>query len=431
MNINIISNPEQAEWDDLLQRPALEAKDLSSIILNVYSAVEKDGDQSLFYFTEKFDGVELNSLELDPHYFDEVETLVSSELKEAIHIAKENITAFHQSQQLIPIEIETTEGVVCWQESRALDAVGLYIPGGTAPLFSSILMLAIPASIAGCKEIVLCTPPDKNYKVHPAVAYAAKVSGITRIFTIGGAQAVAAMALGTESIPKVQKIFGPGNQYVTAAKQYAQTLGVAIDMPAGPSELLVLCSDNSNPEFVAADLLSQAEHGIDSQVICLSNTLEMLEHVIKFIQLQLVDLPRRDIATEAIKNSKFIFFDHKEKMIEFSNQYAPEHLIIADENFEQYISKIENAGSVFLGNYCPESAGDYASGTNHTLPTAGFAKMYSGVNLDAFVKKVTFQKITPNGIKKLGKTIEVMAEAEGLHAHKNAVTVRLKKLENN
>ncbi|GLR16311.1 histidinol dehydrogenase [Portibacter lacus] len=419
----MIVNPPKNEWSDLIQRPALNQQDLSSVISSVFKEVEENGDEALLKFTEQFDRVKLTSLELKAS-----SPALDENLKVAIQLASNNIRKFHESQIHVPSKIETTPGVVCWQEARAIESVGLYIPGGTAPLFSTVLMLAIPAQIAGCKEIVLCTPPDENGGINPAILYAANVAGITKIFTIGGSQAIAALSLGTESVPKVQKIFGPGNQYVTAAKQFALTKGTAIDMPAGPSELLVIASENSNPAYVASDLLSQAEHGVDSQVICLARTEDKLAEIEKEIAIQIKQLPREKIAEKAIENSKFIVFMDDKDMIEFSNQYAPEHLIIADDDFEHYISKIENAGSVFLGNYCPESAGDYASGTNHTLPTAGFANMYSGVNLDSFIKKITFQQISKVGIKNLGNTIELMAGAEGLQAHKNAVTLRLKDL---
>ena len=428
MKIDIIKNPSSTEWFKLSNRPMLEQANLQDVIVDVFKNVQSEGDQALIKYTNKFDKVELKELKLDESFIKKAASLLDSDLVHAIDTAKNNIYRFHESQVTKTQKIETSPGVTCWQESRAIEAVGLYIPGGTAPLFSTVLMLGIPAKIAGCKEIILCTPPTKKGEIHPAIAYAASIAGINKIFTIGGAQAIAAMSLGTQSVPKVQKIFGPGNQYVTAAKQYAMSRGTAIDMPAGPSELLVICSDNSNPAFVAADLLSQAEHGIDSQVICLSNNIDKLEAVVNEVELQIPLLPRREIAEQAISNSKFIAFDTQDEMIEFSNEYAPEHLIIADEDFEHYIPRIENAGSVFLGNYCPESAGDYASGTNHTLPTAGYAKTYSGVNLDAFVKKITFQNITKNGIKHLGHTIEVLAAAEGLYAHKNAVSLRLNDL---
>lgn len=428
MNIRTIDNPDYSQWEVLSKRPGIDTEGLMNLVSETFDQVREDGDAALRTFTKKFDGVDLEDLELSDNLLREAAEKISPELKKAILTAKQNIEKFHQSQLLEIKEIETTPGVTCWQESRGIESVGLYVPGGSAPLFSTVLMLAIPAKIAACSEIILCTPPRDNGLIHPAIAYAAEISGVSRIFTIGGAQAIAAMSIGTEFVPKVLKIFGPGNQYVTAAKQYALNLGTAIDMPAGPSELLVITSENSNPSYVAADLLSQAEHGHDSQVICLSNTKGQLEEIIAELKVQIERLPRVAIAKSAMLNSKFIHFNNQEDLIRFSNFYAPEHLIIADDHFEYYISKIQNAGSVFLGNYCPESAGDYASGTNHTLPTSGFAKVYSGLNLDAFSKKVTFQKITKQGIQELGPVIEVMADAEGLEAHKNAVTIRLNNL---
>jgi len=355
--------------------------------------------------------------------------LVSVELKKAINIAKSNIEKFHKAQKTENVIVETTAGVQCWQEKRPITNVGLYIPGGTAPLFSTVLMLAIPASIAGCKEIVLCSPPDINGNINPAILYAAKLCGVTKIYKVGGIQAIAGMTFGTETIPKVSKIFGPGNQFVTVAKQLSTKFGVAIDMPAGPSELLVFADDSANAAFIASDLLSQAEHGIDSQVILVSTSKEILEFVISEIQDQLIELPRKEIAKQAISNSKLIYVENKETALELINKYAPEHFIICTKEDEYFIENIENAGSVFIGNYTPESAGDYASGTNHTLPTNGFSKAYSGVNLDSFLKSITFQKISKEGLRNIGKSIEIMAEAEGLQAHKNAVSIRLKSLE--
>ncbi|WP_235298946.1 histidinol dehydrogenase [Portibacter marinus] len=419
----IIDRPKRNEWSQLVKRPELDQRDLTEVISDIFDAVKDKGDIALKKFTLKFDGVEIENVKAEESTED-----ISEQLKDAIDVASANIHKFHESQALPPNMVETSPGVVCWQESRAIEKVGLYIPGGTAPLFSTVLMLAIPAKIAGCREIVLCTPPDPQGKIHPAISYAAKVSGITEVFALGGSQAIAAMAVGTESIPKVQKIFGPGNQYVTAAKKHAQSLGTAIDMPAGPSELLVIASENSIPKYVASDLLSQAEHGADSQVICLSLSKAKLEQILAEVEKQLQYLPRSSFARQAIQNSKFLVLNSFDELVDFTNLYAPEHLIIADEDFDKYISYIESAGSVFLGNYCPESAGDYASGTNHTLPTAGFARNYSGVNLDAFVKKITFQKINKSGILHLGPTIEIMAEAEGLEGHKNAVTIRLNDL---
>jgi len=419
----IVEFPSQNTWNQLVERPELDQKDLSEVISEIYDLVAHKGDQALLDLTAKYDGVTLEELE-----FQDSEEVISADLRKAISVAAANITKFHTSQEVKINKVETSPGVTCWQESRPLRSVGLYVPGGTAPLFSTVLMLALPAKIAGCQEIVLCTPPSKEGGIHPAIAYAAKLAGVTRIFLVGGAQAVAAMCLGSESIPKVQKIFGPGNQYVTAAKKYALSLGTPIDMPAGPSELLLIASENTNPRFAAADLLSQAEHGVDSQVVCLSSSRTMMTSIMDEIDVQLLDLPRKNIAKQAMDNSKFILLRDTAEIIEFSNLYAPEHLIVADEDYQKYIKEIFNAGSVFLGNYCPESAGDYASGTNHTLPTSGFASVYSGVNLDDFVKKITFQEITEAGIASLGPTIEVMAAAEGLQGHKNAVSVRLSEL---
>ena len=351
------------------------------------------------------------------------------ELKQAIEQAKNNIEVFHTSQKEEPKIIETTKGVQCWRKSVGIEKVGLYIPGGTAPLFSTILMLAVPAKVAGCKEIVLCTPPNKEGKVNPVILYTANLVGVTKIFKVGGAQAIGAMTFGTETIPQVYKIFGPGNQFVTKAKELVQEYGVAIDMPAGPSEVLVIADETSNPSFVAADLLSQAEHGTDSQVILVSNNKGIIGEIENELEKQVNELPRKDIAQKALKNSRTVYFDSIEEGIDFSNEYAPEHLIIASEKADDFIEKITNAGSVFLGNYSCESAGDYASGTNHTLPTYGYAKNYSGVSLDSFVKKITFQKLSKEGIQNIGNTIELMAEAEGLQAHKNAVTLRLKSLQ--
>ncbi|MEP0212710.1 MAG: histidinol dehydrogenase, partial [Cellulophaga sp.] len=358
----------------------------------------------------------------------EAEALVTKELKEAIQLAKSNIEAFHKAQKTSKVSIQTTNGVNCWQEKRPIQKVGLYIPGGTAPLFSTILMLATPANIAGCKEIVLCSPPNKEGKINPAILYAANLCGVTKIYKVGGIQAIAAMTFGTETIPQVYKIFGPGNQFVTVAKQIATKYGVAIDMPAGPSELLVLADDTANAAFVASDLLSQAEHGTDSQVILVSTSKEMISAVEAEVEKQLAVLPRVEIATQAIANSKLIYIETIETAMQLINEYAPEHFIVCVENEDYVLSATENAGSVFIGNYTPESAGDYASGTNHTLPTNGYAKQYSGVNLDSFTKSITFQKISEEGIQGIGNAIELMAEAEGLQAHKNAVTLRLKSL---
>ncbi|WP_312421883.1 histidinol dehydrogenase [Epilithonimonas sp.] len=422
--------PPISQWKSLCERPLQSQENLESQIKEVFSEVKNNGDKALKFFTEKFDNVSLQELKATDSEIIEAEKIVSEELKSAIKIAAENIRKFHSSQQEEKKIIETTEGVFCWRENRAIENIGIYIPGGTAPLFSTVLMLGIPATIAGCKNIALCSPPDKNGKINPAILFTANLIGIKNIFKIGGSQAIAGLTFGTETIPKVDKIFGPGNQYVTAAKQLALNYNLAIDIPAGPSEVLVIADEMSIPSFVAADLLSQAEHGTDSQVILLSNSERIINEINIEINKQLNDLPRKEIAEIALQNSKSILLSSIDEAIEFSNYYSPEHLILAIENAESFTNKITNAGSVFLGNYSPESAGDYASGTNHTLPTNGFAKNYSGVSLDSFVKKITFQNITKTGIKNLGKTIELMAEAEELMAHKNAVSIRLKSLEN-
>ena len=421
--------PKVSEWKDLWERPLQNQENLESQIKEVFSEVKNNGDNALKFFTAKFDKVSLQDLKISENEIIEAENLVPDELKSAIKLASENIRTFHGSQQEEKNIIETTEGVFCWRENRAIENIGIYIPGGTAPLFSTVLMLGIPATIAGCKNISLCSPPDKNGKINPAILFTANLIGIKNIYKIGGSQAIAALTFGTETIPKVDKIFGPGNQYVTTAKQLALNYNVAIDIPAGPSEVLVIADETSVPEFVASDLLSQAEHGTDSQVILLSNSDKIIKEIIIEIKKQLSDLPRKEIAEIALQNSKSILLSSIDEAIEFSNYYAPEHLILAIENAENFTDKITNAGSVFLGNYSPESAGDYASGTNHTLPTNGFAKNYSGVSLDSFVKKITFQNITKTGIKNLGQTIELMAEAEELVAHKNAISIRLKSLE--
>ncbi|REC44438.1 histidinol dehydrogenase [Chryseobacterium sp. 5_R23647] len=418
--------PQKEIWPELVKRPVIKREQLTELIADIFNEVDKNGDQALIDFNKKFDKAEIKNIKVSEEEIEISENLISQELKFAIQQAKENITKFHASQISEIQKIETTKGVVCWRENRAIEKVGIYIPGGTAPLFSTVLMLAIPAQLAGCKEIILCTPPDKNGNINPAILYTAKLCGVTKIFKIGGAQAIAAMTLGTESIPNVYKIFGPGNQYVVAAKEFAQTYNVAIDMPAGPSEVLVIADEQAIPEYCAADLLSQAEHGSDSQVIFISTDLKVLEETIKEIVKQIKELPRNEFAQQSLKNSHFILLDSLDEALEFSNLYAPEHLILALKDFEKYIPKIQNAGSVFLGNYSCESAGDYASGTNHTLPTNGFAKNYSGVSLDSFVKKITFQNLSQEGLQNLGKTIEIMAEAEGLFAHKNAVSIRLK-----
>lgn len=424
--MKISKYPQKEIWTELVQRPVLKREKLTETVAGIFDEVSEKGDRALIAFNKKFDNAEVESISVSEQEINEAEILVDKVLKSAILQAKENIEKFHASQIPQDEKTETIKGVVCWRENRAIGKVGIYIPGGTAPLFSTVLMLAIPARLAGCREIILCTPPGKDGKIHPAILYTAKLCGVTEIFRTGGAQAVAAMTLGTESIPAVYKIFGPGNQYVVAAKEFAQQYRVAVDMPAGPSEVLVMADEQAVPAFCAADLLSQAEHGSDSQVIFLTTDEKILRETVKETEKQLALLPRNELAAAALKNSHFILMETVEEMLEFSNVYAPEHLILALGNAEQYISGIENAGSVFLGNYSCESAGDYASGTNHTLPTNGFARNYSGVSLDSFVKKITFQELSAEGLRNLGTTIETMADAEGLFAHKNAVSIRLK-----
>lgn len=423
-----IDYPSKAEWTTLLQRPVLEMEQLFDTVRAVIADVRSHGDKAVIAMEEKFDKVLLSSLAVTEAEIVEAESLVSHELKEAIALAKHNIETFHKSQIAGVDKIETTPGVNCWRKSVAIEKVGLYIPGGMAPLFSTVLMLAIPARIAGCNEIVLCTPPSKDGKVNPAILYAAKVAGVHRIFKAGGIQAIAAMAYGTESVPKVYKIFGPGNQYVMAAKQLVGMRDVAIDMPAGPSEVEVIADETTNPVFAAADLLSQAEHGVDSQVVLVTTSASMLENIAKEVERQLEELPRKEIAARSLANSKLVLVHDMDEAIELSNVYAPEHLIIETKDYLEVAEKVVNAGSVFLGSYSPESAGDYASGTNHTLPTNGYAKSYSGVSLDSFIRKITFQELTPAGITAIGPAIEVMAANEQLDGHKNAVTVRLKEL---
>ncbi|AUC84204.1 histidinol dehydrogenase [Polaribacter sp. ALD11] len=426
--MKIINNPSKKDWNKILERPTKTVDDIEDIVNEVFSDIQKNGDVAVNKYTQKFDGVSLESNLVLEDEIKEAITLVPSELKEAIQLAKENITKFHVAQKTKKVFVETTKGVSCWQEKRPIQKVGLYIPGGTAPLFSTVLMLAIPAQIAGCKEIVLCSPPNKEGKIHPAILYAAHLCGVTKIIKVGGIQAIASYTFGTETIPKVYKIFGPGNQFVTVAKQLSTKYGVAIDMPAGPSELLVVADNSANASYVASDLLSQAEHGADSQVILVSTSKALIDKVSSEIQKQILELPRLEIAQKAINNSKSIFVENDEIALELINEYGPEHFIVCTNNNDFYIDNIENAGSVFIGNYTPESAGDYASGTNHTLPTNGFSKSYSGVNLDSFTKSITFQKISKEGIKTIGKSIELMAAAEGLQAHKNAVTLRLNDL---
>lgn len=421
-------NPLRESWEKLLERPTASFKDLEPLVEQIFDQVKIKGDQALFDYTYEFDKVQLNSLTVSEKEYSRAEQAISSELKEAIILAKSNIEAFHAAQRTEAVSVETQPGVSCWQEKRPIEKVGLYIPGGSAPLFSTLLMLAIPAQIAGCKEIILCTPPDANGSIPDVMLFTAQLCGVTQIFKVGGIQAIGALTFGTETIPEVFKIFGPGNQYVTTAKQMATQYQVSIDMPAGPSELLVVADHTANPAYVASDLLSQAEHGADSQVILVTTHLPLIDQVRQEIDAQIAVLPRRDIAAKAIENSRMIVFESDADAIAFINQYGPEHYIICMEKEQLYVDQITNAGSVFIGNYTPESAGDYASGTNHTLPTNGYAKQYSGVNLDSFLKQMTFQKISSNGIQNIGPAIELMAEAEGLQAHKNAVTLRLNDL---
>jgi histidinol dehydrogenase len=426
--MKIIENPLDTSLPELLQRPAMDHAALYAVVQGVLDAVKKEGDTAVAAYTQKFDGVTMDTALVTEAEINEAALELPSALKEAIQLAAKNIRCFHEAQVSENIKIETMPGVSCWRKSVGIDKVGLYIPGGSAPLFSTVLMLGVPAVIAGCKEIILCTPPAANGKVHPAILYAARVVGITRIFKIGGVQAIAAMAYGTEAVPQVYKIFGPGNQYVTAAKQLVQQSGVAIDMPAGPSEVCVLTDETCNPAFVASDLLSQAEHGPDSQVLLVSTSKKVVAEVEVALAAQLALLPRKDIAQKALDNSTAIVVDDMERAIFIVNSYAAEHLILACNNDEVIAEKITNAGSVFLGNYSPESVGDYASGTNHTLPTSGYARAYSGVSVDSFVKKMTFQKLTPAGLQAIGTAVETMAAAEGLDAHKNAITIRLQSL---
>ena len=423
-------NPDSTQWEGILARPTQSFDAIEPIVAEVFNEVSQNGDKAIKAFTKKFDGVGLSHFTVGPKEMARANASVSKELKAAIQIAKSNIESFHRAQKTTEVVLETMPGVKCWQEKRPIQKVGLYIPGGTAPLFSTILMLAIPAKLAGCEEIVLCSPPDEKGNLDATILYTAQLCGVTRIFKIGGIQAIAGMTYGTDTIPKVYKLFGPGNQYVTVAKQYATKLGVAIDMPAGPSELLVVADETANAEFVASDLLSQAEHGVDSQVVLVSTSVLFIEQVEMEIEKQIQELPRRDIAKRAIENSRLIYVEDDKTALELINAYGPEHYIVCVDNEDFYIDNTMNAGSVFIGNYTPESAGDYASGTNHTLPTNGYAKQYSGVNLDSFMKSMTFQKISKEGIQNIGRSVELMAEAEGLQAHKNAVTLRLEELKN-
>lgn len=423
-------NPQQENWPQLLKRPTQTVSDIEQTVLEIFSEVRLKGDAAITKYTNLFDGVSLKNLMFTDEEVEEAIVQIPENLREAISLAKLNIQKFHAAQKTDKVVVETAKGVVCWQEKKPIQRVGLYIPGGTAPLFSTILMLAVPATIAGCKEIVLCSPPNKEGKIHPAILYTAHLCGITKILKVGGIQAIAGLTFGTESIPQVYKIFGPGNQFVTVAKQLATKFGVAIDMPAGPSELLVFADESANPSFVASDLLSQAEHGADSQVVLVTTSIKILEEVEKEIQAQINVLPRKTIAQKAMQNSKLIFVENDETAIKLINEYGPEHLILCAKNEAFFINGIVNAGSLFIGNYSAESLGDYASGTNHTLPTNGYAKQYSGVNLDSFMKSITFQKISEEGLKNIGPAVELMAEAEGLQAHKNAVSLRLESINN-
>ncbi len=423
-------NPAQKDWPRILERPLFNASDLADKVRLILDDIKSDGGDALRKYTQKFDGAFIRNFLVTEEEIEAASAMMDDELKIAIEKAAENIRLFHASQKPELKKIETSPGVVCWQKAVAIEKVGLYVPGGSAPLFSTVLMLAIPAKIAGCKEIVLCTPPDKEGKIHPAILFAAQLVGVTKIFRLGGVQAIGAMAYGIDCVPKVDKIFGPGNQYVMAAKQIVSISDVAIDMPAGPSEVAVMADGSANSGFIAADLLSQAEHGPDSQVLLVTNSVEIVGKVEIALSKQLAELTRKDIAVKALANSIAIVFEKEEEMVGLINEYAPEHLIISMQNYLEVAGKIINAGSVFLGNYTPESAGDYASGTNHTLPTNGWARSFSGVNLDSFLKKITFQEISKEGLKKLGPVIETMAVAEELGAHKNAVALRLKAIEN-
>ena len=424
--MNIIKYPSQEQIKKIIERPHLDVSQLNATVASVLADVKENGDKAVIAYEEKFDHVQLASLAVTEAEIDEAEALVSQDLKDALILAHENIAKFHESQKFESTKVQTAPGVVCWQKSVAIEKVGLYIPGGTAPLFSTVLMLATPAKIAGCKEIVLCTPPNREGKVNPAILMAARVAGVSKIFKAGGVQAIGAMAYGTESVPKVYKIFGPGNQFVMAAKQQVSLRDAAIDMPAGPSEVCVIADETSNAAFVAADLLSQAEHGIDSQVILISTSEDMIHQVEKELETQLAALPRHEIAEKTLVNSNFVLVHDKEEAMSLSNAYAPEHLIIATSDFDALAEKVINAGSVFLGNFACESAGDYASGTNHTLPTHGYALAYNGVNLDSYNRKVTFQHLTEEGIKSIGPAVVCMAENEQLEAHANAMRLRVK-----
>ncbi len=426
--MNIIRYPEKSEWQKIVERPHLDVSQLNETVASVLADVKQRGDEAVKGYELKFDHVDLPSLEVTKDEIAEAEKLVTKELREAIQLAHANIKTFHESQRFRSKKVETLPGVTCWQKSVPIEKVGLYIPGGTAPLFSTVLMLATPAKIAGCKEIVLCTPPNREGKVNPAILVAAQIAGVSKIFKAGGVQAIGAMAYGTETVPKVYKIFGPGNQYVMAAKQQVSIHDVGIDMPAGPSEVCVIADNTANAEFVAADLLSQAEHGADSQVFLITTSNKFIDEVQKELGKQLEALPRKEIAQKALENSMIVLVIDMHEAIELSNTYAPEHLVIQTENYEDVAAKVVNAGSVFLGKYACESAGDYASGTNHTLPTHGYATTYNGVNLDSYCRKVTFQHLTEEGVRQIGHAVELMAEAEQLDAHKNAMTVRINSL---
>ena len=423
--MNIIINPDKAQYATLLARPHHDASDLNSIVAQVLADIRQNGDEAIRRYELKFDKVQLDDLAVSPAEMTEASDLVTPELRNAIQQAHDNIARFHQAQQMSPIRVETQPGVECWQQSVAIEKVGLYIPGGTAPLFSTVLMLATPAKIAGCDEIILCSPPNREGKLHPAILVAAQIAGVSRIYKVGGVQAIGAMAYGTESVPKVSKIFGPGNQFVMCAKQQVSLGQVAIDMPAGPSEVAIVADETCNPTFVAADLLSQAEHGADSQSILFTDSTRVAQAVSTEVERQLSLLPRKEIAAQAIEHSKIIVLRDIDEAFDICNEYAPEHLILAMDDALSYTSRIINAGSVFLGHYSCESAGDYASGTNHTLPTSGYAKAYSGVNLDSFCRKITFQNLTAEGVRSIGHTVELMAQAESLDAHKQAMTYRI------
>ena len=425
---SIFKYPTQSTWESILQRPTQSVEAIESIVNTVFLAVKQEGDSAISQYTKQFDKIDLNSFFVTNEEIEAASELVSDDLKLAIQQAKSNIETFHNAQKTTPINVETQPGVRCWQEKRPIESVGLYIPGGTAPLFSTVLMLAVPATLAGCKNIVLCTPPNSNGAVANEILYTAALCGIKTIIKVGGIQAIAGMTFGTSSIPKVSKIFGPGNQYVTVAKQLATKFGVAIDMPAGPSELLIMADKNANPAFIASDLLSQAEHGVDSQVVLVSTDKNILLETENQIRIQSENLDRKPIIDKALKNKKLILVKSDQEAVDLINFYGPEHYIISTDNNSFYVDNVINAGSVFIGAYTPESAGDYASGTNHTLPTNGYAKAYSGVNLDSFLKNITFQELTKQGLVTLGNTIELMAQAEGLMAHKNAVTIRLKSI---